>query len=222
MSLTDLPPTLNLDVTRERRTGVGEVVYGPGKTVDEVVAAARGLHAAHGRVLVTRASHALSALVQALPEGQAFSRSGIFRVGGHPPLAIPLAVLSAGTADEAVAEECAATAEFLGLSVERIRDCGVAGLHRLLEALPRVRACRIAIAIAGMEGALPSVLAGLVDLPLIAVPTSVGYGVAEGGRTALHAMLTSCGSGLVVVNIDNGFGAAMHAAAIARSLRRAG
>ena len=213
--------TLNLDFDRHRRCGFPEVIFGQGKTVDEVVTAAIMLADRHGRVLVTRASaEALAALGRALPAGQTYVRGRCFAVGAPAATLGPVAVVSAGTADEPVAEECAATLGIAGIQLDRIRDSGVAGLHRLIAQLDRIRACRIAIVIAGMEGALPSVVGGLVDLPVIGVPTSVGYGVAEGGRTALFAMLTSCAAGITVVNIDNGFGAAMAAAAICRQCVR--
>ena len=214
--------TLNLDLDRHRRCGFPEVVFGQGKTVEEIVAAATTLANHHGRVLVTRAvPEALSALSQALPAGQAHARGRCFAFGTPVAALGPVAVVSAGTADEPVAEECAVTLGIAGVQVDRIRDSGVAGLHRLVANLARIRACRIAIVIAGMEGALPSVVGGLIDLPVIGVPTSVGYGIAEGGRTALFAMLTSCAAGITVVNIDNGFGAAMAAAAICRQFVRA-
>ena len=213
--------TLNLDLDRQRRCGFPEVVFGQGKTVEEVVTAATTLASHHGRVLVTRASpEALSALSQALPAGLAYVRGRCFAVGTPAATLGSVAVVSAGTADEPVAEECAATLAIAGVQVDRMRDCGVAGLHRLVANLDRIRACRIAIVIAGMEGALPSVVGGLIDLPIIGVPTSVGYGIAEGGRTALFAMLTSCAAGVTVVNIDNGFGAAMAAAAMCRQCVR--
>ncbi len=209
--------TLHLDLDRARRCGFPEVVFGQGKTVDEVVAAASGLVQHHSQVLVTRtAPEALVALKAALPAGTIHQRSRCFTVGTPAATSGPVAVVSAGTSDEPVAEECAVTLAMRGVQVERFRDCGVAGLHRLVGHLDRIRTCRVAIVIAGMEGALPSVVGGLLDLPIIGVPTSVGYGVAEGGRTALFAMLTSCASGITVVNIDNGFGAAMAAAAICR------
>ena len=213
--------TLHLDLERHRRTGFSEVVFGQGKTVDEVVAAATQLVAHHGLVLVTRAApEALTALAAALPAGTAHARSRCFSVGTPPATLGPVALLSAGTSDEPVAEECAVTLAMRGVRVERMRDCGVAGLHRLTGQLDRLNACRVAIVIAGMEGALPSVVGGLTDLPVIGVPTSVGYGVAEHGRTALFAMLTSCAAGITVVNIDNGFGAAMAAAGICRQIGR--
>ncbi len=214
--------SLNLDLDRARRCGFPEVVFGQGKTVDEVVEAACRIAAHHGQVLVTRAApEALAGLSTALPTGQAHPRSRCFVLGiPVTPGLGPVAVVSAGTADEPVAEECALTLAMAGVQVERIRDSGVAGLHRLLGNLERIRACRVVIVIAGMEGALPSVVGGLVDAPVIGVPTSIGYGVAEGGRTALFAMLTSCAAGITVVNIDNGFGAGMAAAAICRQLAR--
>jgi NCAIR mutase (PurE)-related protein len=213
--------SLNLDLDRARRCGFPEVIFGQGKTVEEVVAAATLIAGHHGRVLVTRAApEALAALTVALPQGQAHPRSRCFLVGMPPAHLGPVAVVSAGTADEPVAEECALTLGLAGVEVDRIRDSGVAGLHRLLGNLERIRACRVVVVIAGMEGALPSVVGGLIDAPVIGVPTSIGYGVAEGGRTALFAMLTSCAAGITVVNIDNGFGAGMAAAAMCRQIAR--
>ena len=213
--------SLHLDLGRAQRCGVPEVIFGQGKTVDEVVVAATRLVQHHGRALVTRAApEALTALALALPAGTVHIRSNCFSCGVPAAVLGPVAVISAGTADEPVAEECVVTLALTGVRVERIRDCGVAGLHRLVGQLERIRACRAVVVVAGMEGALPSVVGGLVDLPVIGVPTSVGYGVAEGGRTALFAMLTSCAAGITVVNIDNGFGAAMAAAAISRQLAR--
>jgi pyridinium-3,5-biscarboxylic acid mononucleotide synthase len=212
---------LDLDLDRLRRCGFPEVVYGAGKTTEEVVAAATRLSQAHGRVLVTRATaEALAALRAALPEGVAYPRSGCFSLGAPAPDCGPVGVLSAGTSDEPVAEETAVTLAARGVAVERFADCGVAGLHRVLGHLDRLRTCAALIVIAGMDGALPSVVAGLVDCPVIGCPTSVGYGVAEGGRAALHAMLASCAPGLLVVNVDNGFGAAYAAATIARRVKQ--
>ncbi len=216
------PPTLDLDLGRAERCGFCEVVFGAGKTVDEVVAAARLLHEAHGQALVTRASDAaLAALAQAFPAGRAHARCRAFSVGDPVPGAGPVAVVSAGTSDEPVAEEAQVILEARGVRVERFRDCGVAGLQRVLGHLDRIRACDCAVVVAGMDGALASVLGGLVAIPLIACPTSVGYGVASGGTTALNAMLASCAAGLTVVNIDNGFGAGHAAATIAHALARA-
>jgi NCAIR mutase (PurE)-related protein len=211
--------TLNLDFDRVERLGYPEVVYGQGKTVNEILAAATRLVDAHGMVLVTRASsEALAALQAALPAGRAHPRSGCFCVGGEAANLGPVAVISAGTADEAVAEEACVTLAARRVRVERLRDCGVAGLHRLIAVLPTLRRCQAAVVVAGMEGALPSVVGGLIDIPIIACPTSVGYGVASGGTAALHAMLSSCAPGITVVNIDNGFGAGYAAASIARQI----
>ena len=217
----NLPTTLDLDHGRAQRCGFPEVVYGAGKTVDEVLAAAERLSAAHGQVLITRASdEALAALVARFPAGRCRRRSRTFSVGEPAPLYGPVALVSAGTSDEPVAEEAEATLCARAVRVERFNDCGVAGLHRLLAHLPRIRPCACAVVVAGMDGALPSVLGGLLDIPVIACPTSIGYGVAAGGQAALHAMLASCASGLLVVNIDNGFGAGYAAATIARQLAR--
>jgi len=220
--ITSLPATLDLDHERVRRCGFPEVVYGAGKTVDEVLGAATRLAAAHGQVLITRADDAaMQALARAFPLGKARPRSRTFSVGEPAPSHGPVALLSAGTSDEPVAEEAEATLAARGVSCERFRDCGVAGLHRLLAHLPRIRQCRCVVVVAGMDGALPSVVGGLVELPVIACPTSVGYGVAAGGHAALHSMLASCAAGVTVVNIDNGFGAGYAAATIVRMLARA-
>ena len=209
--------TLNLDLERLKRCGFPEVVYGEGKTVDEVVVAATRLHAAHGQVLVTRASSdALAALAKALPTGVMRARSRTFALGEPPAIYGPVAVLSAGTADEPWAEECTVTAAMRGCQVRRFPDCGVAGIHRLFAQLEAIRACRVVVVVAGMDGALPSVVGGLLDLPVIACPTPIGYGVAEGGRAALTTMLSACAAGVTVVNIGNGFGAGYAAAGIAR------
>ena len=207
---------LDLDFQRATRCGFPEVIFGQGKTPEEILAATRRLHHAHGQVLATRvAPEALEALMTAFPTGTAWTRGRCFTLGAPATCERgPVAVLSAGTADRPVVDECLATLAIRGIRAEVFADCGIAGLHRLLHHLAAIRACRVVIAIAGMEGALPSVVGGLVEQPVIGVPTSVGYGVADGGRTALHAMLTSCAAGVVAVNIDNGFGAAMHAAAI--------
>ncbi len=208
---------LNLDFDRATRCGFPEVVFGMGKTVAEVVAAATRLHAAHGQVLVTRASDdALAALAAALPTGRVHRRSACFALGEPAATLGPVGVVSAGTADESVAEEAAVTLAMRGVAVVRAPDCGVAGLHRILARIDELRRCRALIVVAGMDGALPSVVGGLVDCPVIACPTSVGYGVASGGHAALNSMLASCAAGVTVVNIDNGFGAGAAAAAIAR------
>jgi len=214
--------TLNLDFDRHRRQGFPEVVFGSGKTVNEILGAATRLVEAHGHVLVTRASpEALAALQQSLPQGRAHPRSNCFSYGEPAPSMGPVAVLSAGTSDEPVAEEAAVTLAMRGVTVERFRDNGVAGLHRVLKHLDAIRQCVAVIVVAGMDGALPSVVGGLLDVPLIACPTSIGYGVATGGHTALNTMLASCSPGVTVVNIDNGFGAGYAAATIARTIARA-
>lgn len=206
---------LDLDHQRDRRCGFPEVVYGAGKTTRECVAAATRLAERHGKVLVTRCAEHLEALSAALPAGTAHSRSGCFALGEPPPTHGPVAVVSAGTSDEAVAEEAALTCRMRGVAVRRLADCGVAGVHRLLRRLGELEGCRAVVAVAGMEAALASVVGGLVACPVIGCPTSVGYGVAEGGWTALRAMLVACAPGITVVNIDNGFGAGYAAAGIA-------
>ncbi len=207
--------SLDLDLHRDQRLGFPEVVYAAGKTEAECVAACLRLVQAHGRVLATRCRpEQLQALRQALPAGRAWPRSGCFTVAMPRPTRAAIAVVSAGTSDEAVAEEAELTARMRGCRVRRFADCGVAGLHRLTGHLPALRRCRVVIVVAGFEGALPSVLGGLLAAPIIAVPTSVGYGVAAGGHAALHAMLASCAPGVTVVNIDNGFGAGFAAARI--------
>ncbi|MBA2482311.1 MAG: nickel pincer cofactor biosynthesis protein LarB [Planctomycetes bacterium] len=216
-----IPPTIDLDLQRAARCGFPEVVFGSGKTVDEVVGAAVRIASVHGQALVTRASdEALAALAAALPAGSIHRRSRCFSVGDPVARFGPVGLLSAGTSDEPVAEEAHVTLTARAVRVERFRDCGVAGIHRLLGRLAEIRACRCLIVVAGMDGALPSVVGGLVDIPVIACPTSVGYGVAAGGHAALNTMLASCSAGLTVVNIDNGFGAGFAAASISRAIGR--
>jgi NCAIR mutase (PurE)-related protein len=216
---SDLP--LDLDYHRARRTGLAEVVYGEGKSVDETVAAATRLFVRHQRVLVTRVDAAAQqALAAAIPSGRWFARGRCFLAGAPRATLGPVAVISAGTADQPVADECLATLALAGVRTRVFADCGIAGLHRLVGHLPAIRRCRAAIVVAGMDGALPAVVAGQVDLPVIACPTPVGYGVAAGGHAALHTMLASCAAGLAVVNIGNGFGAAAMAAAICRQAAR--
>jgi NCAIR mutase (PurE)-related protein len=153
----------------------------------------------------------------------AMARTCTIELGPIPSLSdTKVALVSAGTSDMPVAEECAETMRMLGITFERVFDVGVAGIHRLLAVVDRLQACNVLVVVAGMEGALPSAVAGLVDRPIIAVPTSVGYGASFGGLAALLGMLTSCGSGVTVVNIDNGFGAAYAAAQINRLLDEAG
>lgn len=208
-----------LDLQRARRTGDPEVVYGAGKTPAQIVALLRRLHTAHpGRaVLATRLDDTARTVIGAeLPEATVDELAGTATLG---PLPIPsgkVAVIAAGTSDQFVAAEAAVTVRCFGSEVVRINDVGVAGLHRLIEAKPEFDDADALIVVAGMEGALPSVVAGLTGTPLIAVPTSVGYGASFGGLAALLTMLNSCAPGVVVTNIDGGFTAGVHAARIAR------
>ncbi|OYW76665.1 MAG: 1-(5-phosphoribosyl)-5-amino-4-imidazole-carboxylate carboxylase [Verrucomicrobia bacterium 12-59-8] len=202
------------DTHRMIRQGFPEAVYAEGKTLAQITDALTALVAAHGSALATRVKPEVAALLQkSFPIGSYDIVSRLYRIEqmsiSFPSK--PVAVVCAGTSDLPVAEEAAQTLEFAGARVNRITDVGVAGLHRLLARLDDLRAASIVIAIAGMEGALPSVLGGLVAAPVIAVPTSVGYGTNLHGISALLSMLNSCASGLTVVNIDNGFGAAMAA-----------
>ncbi len=217
-----------LDTDRKERTGCPEVVFCEGKPDAYLPEIFVKLYEKNGEVLGTRASEAQAALVrQALAASdkyvaalEGFSYDPVSRIlkitGKDHPLTGTVAVCSAGTADIPVAEEAAQVAEFFGARCERIYDVGISGLHRLLAELERIRRATCIVAVAGMEGALPSVLGGLVENPVIAVPTSVGYGVSAGGQAALHAMLSSCANGIAVVNIDNGFGAGYLAAQINR------
>ena len=208
-----------IDHHRELRTGVPEFVFGAGKTAEQIAAALRELVRRAGGAIATRVDPAKAdALRAVLPEVVIHDLARIAVLGAPPPrpAAAPIAVVCAGTSDLPVAEEAALVAEFLGASVTRISDVGVAGLHRLLARLDTIRQAAVVIAVAGMEAALPSVLAGLIDRPLVAVPTSIGYGVSLDGLVALGAMLASCAPGITAVNIDNGVGAAVAAVRIAR------
>jgi NCAIR mutase (PurE)-related protein len=216
-------PFARIDHHRALRQGHPEVVFCEGKTPDQVLAICERLEAASGTFLGTRASEAAATRLSArfpglvwnqlartvhLPspsQSKAASHSGI------------ILVISAGTSDLPVAEEAAVVAEAFGHPVERLVDVGVAGLHRLLGATEQIQRARAVIVVAGMEGALPSVVGGMVSVPVIAVPTSVGYGASFGGLAALLGMLNSCAAGVTVVNIDNGFGAAAAASRICRS-----
>ncbi|MDD7938301.1 nickel pincer cofactor biosynthesis protein LarB [Actinomycetospora lutea] len=211
-----------LDHDRRRRTGVPEVVLASGKTTGQTLALLAALRRGDpsGPALATRCPDAvLAAAPDAFPgEPVAVDPVGRTVVVGAVPVPVgDTVLLTAGTADVPVARECAATLAVLGVAAELVPDVGVAGLHRLLGHLERVRAAHVVVVVAGMDGALPSVVAGLVAAPVIGVPTSVGYGVAAGGLAATASMLATCAPGLVVVNVDNGFGAAVHAAKIERS-----
>ena len=212
-----------VDLQRELRCGHPEVVYGAGKTPEQLVEISRAILAHHERLLATRLrDDGATALREALPGGAWFPASRCFAVGlPEPELGEGnVLVASAGTSDDAVAEEAAVTARMLGARVERISDVGVAGLHRLLRHREKLEAANVLVVVAGMEGALPSVVGGLVERPVIAVPTSVGYGASFDGLAALLAMLNSCAAGISVVNIDNGFGAGYTAALINRTTAR--
>jgi NCAIR mutase (PurE)-related protein len=209
-----------VDHHRALRQGAPEVIFGPGKTASQIVGIARELARTGQNVLVTRidpdkAREAQSALPQL--KYAELGRTATLEQSPVPALGTrPVALVSAGTSDLPVAEECAETLRMLGAQVERVYDVGVAGIHRLLSKRDVFDRTGIVIVVAGMEGALPSVVGGLVSGPIIAVPTSVGYGVSFGGLAALAGMLSSCASGVVVCNIDNGFGAAYAAARILR------
>ncbi len=211
-----------LDTHRELRVGFPEVVYCAGKSPEQVSGILAELMAGGRDVLATRASEEHFAAARSLsPDFAMDSLSGtiVLRRSPPPDPAAPYAaVVSAGTSDAAVAEEAAVTIEAFGFRAERVADVGVAGIHRLLERLELIRGARAVVAVAGMEGALASVLGGLVEAPVVAVPTSVGYGASFGGLAALLAMLNSCASNVSVVNIDNGFGAGYIAAASLRNL----
>ncbi len=207
-----------VDHHRELRTGVPEIVYGASKTAEQI-AGTLGELANRGAAIATRVDADKAARVKQLLPGATFHELARIVSAGTPgvrPAAARIAVVCAGTSDLPVAEEAALVAEWLGAPVTRISDVGVAGLHRLLARLDEIRACEVVIAVAGMEAALPSVLGGLTDRPLIAVPTSVGYGVSVDGLVALGALLAGCAPGVSVVNIDNGVGAAVAAVKIAR------
>jgi len=207
----------SVDTHRSLRKGFPEVIFGAGKTAHQIVEIGRKLLERENQLLITRVSHEQAEVIlKGLPSARHHAAARCVTVEKEP---LPkkdgvIAVLSAGTSDLAVAEEAALTAEIMGNVVKRIHDIGVAGLHRLLRRLEEIQQANVIIVVAGMEGALPSVVAGLVSKPLIAVPTSVGYGASFGGLAALLGMLNSCGSGVTVVNIDNGFGAGYAAAQI--------
>lgn len=208
-----------IDHHREIRTGFPEIVFCEGKTDEQVREIFRHISETGQNVMGTRASEEKFRAVHSIaPEAQWHGEARIISImkGKREQAEWPIAVITAGTSDIPVAEEAAVTCELLGNRAVRIYDAGVAGIHRLLDKLPDIKACRVVIVIAGMEGALASVVGGLVDKPVIAVPTSVGYGANFQGVSALLAMLTSCASGVSVVNIDNGFGAGFNASMINR------
>jgi len=214
-----------VDHHRALRQGVPEVILGEGKTSEQIVAIARELARVGQNVLVTRIDDAkAAALLRELPETRHNAMARTCTLEKQPIASLSerkVVLVSAGTSDMPVAEECAETMRMLGVEFERVFDVGVAGIHRLLHKRPLLESASVIIVIAGMEGALASVVGGLVDMPVIAVPTSIGYGAAQQGMTALCGMLTSCASGITVVNIDNGFGAAFAAARILRMRKKA-
>ncbi len=206
-----------VDHHREVAKGTPEVVFGLGKTPAQIARIGRDILDKGSNLLVTRVDPGAWAKIKGKIPGAVYNEAArtITRVRSRPPAGRgTIVVLTAGTSDIPVAEEAAVTAEMLGNDTERIYDVGVAGLHRLLGQYDRLRRARVLIAVAGMEGALPSVVAGLVKVPVIAVPTSVGYGASFKGLAALLAMLNACPGGVAVVNIDNGFGAAFIASQI--------
>lgn len=213
-----------LDIDREKRLGFPEVVFGENKTPEQLIGIAERMRAHGSKLLMTRVDAGKAERVTARVTGLQYHAEAQAITGfGTPPLPERtghVAVVCAGTSDLRVAQEAAVTLEMMGSRVERITDVGVAGIHRLFARLNLIREADVVIAIAGMEGALPSVLGGLVAKPLIAVPTSIGYGTGFGGLVALGAMLNGCAPGVTVVNIDNGFGAAYAAAVIHKQIRR--
>ena len=206
-----------IDTQRALRSGTGEVIYGASKSDDEVLQIAQTIAKRGENILITRTNEQVFRRVQEiLPQAEFNARGRVISVKfkESEPTKSYIAIVSAGTADGAVVEEAYETAKFLGNEVRKFTDVGVAGLHRLIAKIDEIRGAKVVIVVAGMEGALASVLAGLVSVPVIAVPTSVGYGANFGGLAALLAMLNSCANGISVVNIDNGYGAAYNASLI--------
>jgi NCAIR mutase (PurE)-related protein len=206
-----------IDNHRELRVGYPEVVYCEGKTVEQVKAIFQFMYANESNILGTRANAEMYAAVQAVcPEARYNTLGRTITIQKNPACQTEsyIAIVAAGTSDAAVVEEAFETASILGNKVQKVMDVGVAGIHRLFDHMDTIRGAKVIIVVAGMEGALASVIGGLVDKPVIAVPTSVGYGANFGGLAALLSMLNSCASGVSVVNIDNGFGAAYSASII--------
>jgi pyridinium-3,5-biscarboxylic acid mononucleotide synthase len=213
-----------IDHHRQLRTGFPEVIWGPGKTPEQIAQIMEVMRLRNSVVMATRIERAVyTALQGKIPDLQYYE---LARICAITPLSIEprmgglIGILSAGTADLAVAEEAAVTAELSGFCVQRLWDVGVAGIHRLLSNRHLIESASVLIVVAGMEGALPSVVAGLADCPVIAVPTSIGYGASFGGLSPLLTMLNSCAAGVGVVNIDNGFGAAVLAGQILRTAEK--
>ena len=203
---------LHLDPEREERVGHPEIIYAEGKSVDQLRRVVAALAGRGMPVFLSRLRPEQASELEGL-DHDPVARTGL--VGAWPePDGPPVGIVSGGASDAPVVGEAANTLRFLGMRSVTLQDVGVAGVHRLLQGLPELEGCACVICVAGFEGALASVLAGLVPQPVIGVPTSVGYGVATGGRAALHSMLASCAGGLTVVNVDNGCGAALAAARI--------
>ena len=206
-----------IDTQRALRNGTGEVIYGANKTDDEILQIASAIGEKNENILITRTNeNVFERIREIFPQANFNARGRVISVKFKElaPTKSYISIVSAGTADGAVVEEAYETAKFLGNDVRKFTDVGVAGLHRLIANLEQIRGAKVVIAVAGMEGALASVLAGLVSVPVMAVPTSVGYGANFGGLAALLAMLNSCANGISVVNIDNGYGAAYNASLI--------
>jgi len=219
--LRDLPYSdlgyAKIDNHRELRTGYPEIIFGAGKTPSQIKGIVALMMTKGNNILVTRASlDAYNAVYEVYPQAEyhQMARCITVKIREMKVTATHIAIVTAGTSDMPVAEEAAITAEIFGNSVKRYYDIGIAGIHRLFNSLEELRQARVLVVIAGMEGALPSVVGGLVDKPVIAVPTSIGYGANFGGLSALLGMLTSCSSGVSVMNIDNGFGAGYYASMI--------
>ena len=206
-----------IDTQRALRNGTGEVIYGANKTDDEILQIASAIGEKNENILITRTNeNVFERIREIFPQANFNARGRVISVKFKElvPTKSYISIVSAGTADGAVVEEAYETAKFLGNDVRKFTDVGVAGLHRLIANLEQIRGAKVVIAVAGMEGALASVLAGLVSVPVMAVPTSVGSGANFGGLAALLAMLNSCANGISVVNIDNGYGAAYNASLI--------
>ena len=219
LSESGLSPFARVDVSRASRRGVPEAIYCPGKTVSQIISIAKAMHTDTQAILATRANHEVrQALRLEFPGAEVHDAAQLVLLGApvEPLHARPVRVLTAGTADLPVAEEAAVTASVLGNRVERLYDVGVAGLHRLLAHLDEIKDSGVVIVVAGMDGALPSVVSGLIDRIVIAVPTSTGYGASFQGLAPLLGMLNGCSPGMAVVNIDNGYGAGYLASMVNR------
>jgi pyridinium-3,5-biscarboxylic acid mononucleotide synthase len=219
--ITKLGIFAQVDHGRQKRRGFPEVIYCANKTPLQIIAIAREILKKSDQLLATRLDPSIAGKVSRALRGSRYHPEA--KILSHVRKPLPkypgkVAIVAAGTSDYPIAEEAAITAEVMGNLVERHYDVGIAGIHRLLAVQPELQKCAIIVAIAGMEGTLPGVVAGLVDKPVIAVPTSVGYGSGLGGLSALLSMLNSCSSGITVVNIDNGFGAAYAATLINRQI----